>query len=40
MAKNIKKLDSNKKIVELALLYSIKNYIRSGDIFVRECYHL
>lgn len=38
--KNIKKLDSNKKIVELALLYSIKDYIRSGDIFVRECYHL
>ena len=34
--KNIKKLDSNKKIVELALLYSIKDYIRSGDIFVRE----
>ena len=34
--KNIKKMDSNKKIIELALLYSIKDYIRSGDIFVRE----
>ena len=36
MAKEHKKIDSNKKIIELALLYSIKDYIRSVDIFVRE----
>lgn len=34
--KNIKKYDYSKKIVEIALLYSIRDYIRSGDIFVRE----
>lgn len=34
--KNIKKLEYSKKAIELALLYSIRDYIRSGDIFVRE----
>lgn len=34
--KNIKKYDYSKKVVEIALLYSIRDYIRSGDIFVRE----
>ncbi len=34
--KNIKKHGSTKKVVELAFLYSIRDYIRSGDIFVRE----
>lgn len=34
--KNIKKLGYSKKVIELALLYSIRDYIRSGDIFVRE----
>ena len=34
--KNIKKMDFNKKVVELAFLYTIRDYIRSGDIFVRE----
>jgi hypothetical protein len=34
--KNIKKMGSSKKSIELALLYSIRDYIRSGDIFVKE----
>ena len=34
--KNIKKYDYIKKVVEIALLYSIRDYIRSGDLFVRE----
>ncbi len=34
--KNIKKYGATKKVVELAFLYSIRDYIRSGDIFVRD----
>lgn len=34
--KNIKKFDYSKKVIEIAVLYSIRDYIRSGDIFVRE----
>lgn len=34
--KDIKKYDFSKKVVEIALLYSIRDNIRSGDIFVRE----
>ena len=34
--KNIKKYDFSKKVIEIALLYTIRDYIRSGDIFVRE----
>ncbi|MGL4944970.1 MAG: hypothetical protein ACRC4Z_01765, partial [Fusobacteriaceae bacterium] len=32
----IKKYDYSKKIVEIALLYAIRDNIRSGDLFVRE----
>ena len=32
----IKKFKYNRKIIELAFLYSIRDYIRSGDIFVKE----
>ena len=34
--KDIKKYDLNKKVVELAMIYSIRDGIRSGDIFVKE----
>lgn len=33
---NIKKYDYIKKVIEIALLYSIRDFIRSGDLFVRE----
>lgn len=32
----IKKYDYSKKIIEIALLYTIRDNIRSGDLFVRE----
>ncbi|MGL6065481.1 MAG: Tn3 family transposase [Cetobacterium sp.] len=32
----IKKYDYSKKIVEIALLYAVRDNIRSGDLFVRE----
>ncbi len=34
--KDIKKYDLSKKIVELAMIYSIRDGIRSGDLFVKE----
>lgn len=34
--KNIKKYDYSKKIIEIALLYTIRDNIRSGDLFVRK----
>lgn len=34
--KDIKKYDLSKKVVELAMIYSIRDGIRSGDIFVKE----
>lgn len=34
--KYIKKYEYGKKIVDIALLYTIRDYIRSGDLFVRE----
>lgn len=34
--KNIKKYEYNKKVLGMALMYTIKDYIRSGDLFVRE----
>lgn len=34
--KNIKKYSCSKKVMEIALLYSIRDNIRSGDIFVKE----
>lgn len=34
--KYIKKYNYSKKIIEIALLYTIRDNIRSGDIFVRE----
>lgn len=32
----IKKYDYSKKIIEIALLYTIRDNIRSGDLFVRK----
>ena len=34
--RKIEKYNYSKKIIEIALLFSIKDYIRSGDIFVKE----
>lgn len=34
--KKIKRLNYSKKAIEIALLYSIRDHIRSGDIFVKE----
>ena len=34
--KDIKKYDLSKKVVELAMIYSIRDGIRSGDLFVKE----
>ena len=34
--KNIKKYEFSKKVIEIAMLYSIRDNIRSGDLFVRE----
>lgn len=34
--KYIKKYDHSKKIIEIALLYTIRDNIRSGDLFVRK----